>query len=117
MTGAEIMAVVAFFVMVSGALWGIWWKIDGKVSAARSESMLRAEGAAALASQARAELAEHKLHVAETYVSKQGLRETTDQLMVAISGVKAAVDGMTIRIDRVVENQNAPKSAARRATG
>ncbi|MCS0462933.1 hypothetical protein [Rhizobium favelukesii] len=47
----------------------------------------------------------HKLHTAEHYVSKAGLRETTDQIMEAISGVKAAVDNMTLRVDRIVENQ------------
>ena len=58
----------------------------------------------------RADLAAYRLHVAETYVSKQGLRETTEQLMDAIQGVKAAVDHMTVRVDRIVENQaNKPR--------
>ena len=32
---SEIMAVVGFFVMLSGTLWGIWWRIEGKVEKAK----------------------------------------------------------------------------------
>lgn len=91
MTGAEIMGAVGFFVMLLGALGGIYWRFNDAIGKVRDD------------------LADHKLHVAERYVSKEGLREQTAQLMEAIGGVKAAVDGMTMRIDRVVENQR-PKS-------
>ncbi|MEK1891965.1 MAG: hypothetical protein AAAB20_01475 [Rhizobium sp.] len=99
------MRVVLFFLTVAGAGWGIWWKIDGKLAAARTEAATAAASASALAALAREELALHKLHTAEHYVSKAGLRETTDQIMEAISGVKAAVDNMTLRVDRIVEGQ------------
>ncbi|MQY44520.1 hypothetical protein GAO09_00325 [Rhizobiales bacterium RZME27] len=105
MTGTEIMAAVGFFVMVSGALWGIWWKVEGRVKEAKDAAVGTATAAQALAAMARDELAAHRLHVAETYITKAGMRETTEQLMEAISGVKSAVDGMTLRIDRVVEGQ------------
>ncbi|MBW9089308.1 hypothetical protein JNB91_15845 [Rhizobium wenxiniae] len=36
---------------------------------------------------ARDELAAHKLHVAETYINKAGMRETAEQIMEAIHGV------------------------------
>ncbi|MEB2845945.1 hypothetical protein [Endobacterium cereale] len=111
MTGSEIMAVVGFFVMVSGALWGIWWRIEGKVKEAKDAAVGTATAAQALANLSRDELAAHRLHVAETYITKAGMRETTEQLMEAISGVKSAVDGMTLRIDRVVEGQ--PRRATR----
>lgn len=94
MTPEEIMKAVLFFLTVAGAGWGIWWKIDGKLAAQRLETEKVAH-----------ELAQHRLHVAEAYVSKAGLRETTEQIMEAISGVKAAVDNMTLRVDRIVENQ------------
>jgi len=94
MTPEEIMKAVLFFLTVAGAGWGIWWKIDGKLTAQRLETEKVAN-----------ELAQHRLHVAEAYVSKAGLRETTEQIMEAISGVKAAVDNMTLRVDRIVENQ------------
>lgn len=110
MTGPEIMAVVGFFVMLSGVLWGIWWRIEGKVKEAKDGAMVSASAAQALAALARDELASHKLHVAETYITKAGMRETTEQIMEAISGVKQAVDHMTVRVDRIVENQAKPRT-------
>ena len=111
MSGPEIMAVVGFFVMLSGVLWGIWWRIEGKVKEAKDGAMTSASAAQALAALARDELAAHKLHVAETYITKAGMRETTEQIMEAIGGVKSAVDAMTLRIDRVVEGQPKPRAS------
>jgi hypothetical protein len=113
MTGAEIMGAVGFFVMLFGFFFGLWKYIDAKIGAAKTEAAGAAASAVAMASLAREELAAHRLHVAETYVSKSGLREQTEQIMEAISGVKSAVDAMTLRIDRVVEGQ--PKARATRA--
>jgi uncharacterized protein YneF (UPF0154 family) len=39
-------------------------------------------------------------HVAETYVSKQGNKESTDQIMAAIHAVKMSIDGTNSRIDQ-----------------
>lgn len=105
MTGPELMAVIGFFVMLMGAISGVWWRIEGRVDRAKTEAVQKAAEAATEAASVRADLAAHRLHVAEQYVSKQGLRETTDQIMEAIHGVKAAVDHMTARVDRIVENQ------------
>ncbi|NKJ03155.1 hypothetical protein [Rhizobium sp. SG741] len=96
------MKVVGFFIMVAGSGWGIWWKIDAKVEKVKTETTVLRE-----------DLAEHKLHTAEKYITKEGLRETTEQIMGAIGGVKTAIDNMTLRVDRVVENQNKPQRAAR----
>ncbi|MET4687419.1 hypothetical protein [Sinorhizobium fredii] len=92
MTGQEIMYAVGFFLGVFGAIFGVWKYVDGKIGVVRDD------------------LAAHKLHIAEHYVSKQGLRETTEQLMAAIGGVKDAVDNMTLRVDRIVENQAKPRT-------
>ncbi len=104
MSGQEIAGAVIFFLTVSAALWGIWWRIDGRVKEAKNEATLKAEAAAALATTARQELSDHKLHVAETYVSKAGHRESTEQIMAALNNVKTAVDGTNQRIDRLFEN-------------
>lgn len=103
MTGPEIMAVVGFFVMLSGALWGIWWKIDGKVEKAKTEASSVATAANALASLTRQELADHRLHTAETYVTKAGMQEQTSQIMRAIEGVGNRIDGLGERLDRLYE--------------
>lgn len=111
MTGAEIMAVGGFFVMLFGFIFGLWKYVDSKIGAARKDGADAAGAATALASLAREELAAHRLHVAETYITKAGMRETTEQIMEAISGVKQAVDHMTVRVDRIVESQ--PRRTAR----
>ncbi|EYR81898.1 hypothetical protein [Shinella sp. DD12] len=107
---AQLVGGIGFFILVSGTLWGIWWRIEGKVDKAKAEVSTVASSASALASLARQELAEHRLHVAETYITKQGMRETTEQIMEAIHGVKTAVDHMTLRVDRIVENQAKPRT-------
>lgn len=98
MSGAITWEQVLFFVGLLGTVAGVWWRIEGK-----------AKEAAAKGEKALEDLAAHKLHVAETYITKQGMRETTEQIMDAIHGVKTAVDGMALRVDRVVENQAKPR--------
>ncbi|MBB4242364.1 MULTISPECIES: hypothetical protein [Rhizobium] len=100
------MKAVMFFLAVAGAGWGVWWKIDGKVDRVKTEADKKFADLSEEAKKAREDLAEHKLHSAETYITKQGLRETTDQIMSAIGGVKTAVENMTLRVDRIVENQS-----------
>ncbi|QTK78338.1 hypothetical protein AT6N2_C0435 [Agrobacterium tumefaciens] len=109
-TGPEIMAVGGFFVLLFGFFFGLWKYVDAKIGAAKTEAAGAAAAAQALASLAREELAQHRLHVAETYVSKSGLREQTEQIMGAIGAVKDAVDKMTMRVDRIVENQSKPRA-------
>lgn len=101
--------------MLSGGLWFLWSRIDG----AKKEASLRAEAAHALASTTKAELAEHKLHVAEKYVTKEGMSEQTDRIMKAINDVgtrvETRVDGLGARLDRFYETQ--PSSPRARRTG
>ncbi len=105
------MKVVMFFLTVAGSGWAIWWKIDAKVEKVKTEATAKIDKLNADLQESKEDLAEHKLHTAETYITKQGLRETTEQIMGAINGVKAAVENMTLRVDRIVENQNkAPRT-------
>lgn len=87
MTGAEIMYAVGFFVGVFGAVFGVWKFFDSKIGAVRDE------------------LAAHKLHVAESYVTKAGMQEQTAQIMRAIEGVGNRIDAFGERLDRVFEQR------------
>jgi hypothetical protein len=58
--------------------------------------------------------ADYKLHVAETYVTKQGMSEQTDRIMKAINDVGIRVDGLGSRLDRFYEHQ--PNSLRQRHT-
>jgi len=112
MTGAEIMAVVGFFIALATFAFGIWKYVDSKLGAVRTDATTAASSAAAVAHLAREEVAAHRLHVAETYITKAGMREATEQIMDAISAVKSSIDGTNQRIDRLYEQ----KPAARRST-
>lgn len=68
-------------------------------------SNLKAEAALGAAQLVASNLAEHRLHVAETYITKSGHRESTQQLMEAIGDVKAQMTGMTTRLDRIIESR------------
>lgn len=94
MTGPEIMAVVGFFVMLAGAGWRVWARVEAKVKVAEDK-----------ADKNTADLAQHKLHTAETYVTKAGMHEQTSAIMKAIEGVGNRIDGLNDRLDRLYENQ------------
>ncbi|MGC0054510.1 hypothetical protein ACNSPG_15855 [Brucella pituitosa] len=85
MTGTEIMGVVGFIVMLFGAIGGFWYRLNGSID------------------KNRADLAAHKLHVAETYVTKAGMSEQTAQIMKAIDGVGSKIDRTNDRLDTFMQ--------------
>jgi uncharacterized membrane protein YqgA involved in biofilm formation len=114
---------VLVIVTAIGAVAGIWWRIEGRIEKAKLEALAamttaKAEAAhtasiiSAQAQLALTQLAEHKVHVAETYVSKTGLREMTAQVLHGQEDLKAAVTHLTERIDRLVDS---PQHQARQA--
>ena len=90
----QIITVGGFLILLASAAAAIWFRIESRVKDASDKAGKVAE-----------DLAAHRLHVAETYITKEGMRETMRPMMDAISAVKAAVDHMTARVDRIVENQ------------
>lgn len=100
---AQLVGGIGFFILVSGTLWGIWWRIEGRVDRAKAEASSVASAANALAALTRQELSDHKLHTAETYVTKAGMQEQTAQIMRAIEGVGNRIDGLGERLDRFYE--------------
>src|SRR4051812_42143246 len=98
---------VVFILFICGTLFAAWWRVEraitaasnqmaisvaaakaealNQVAAAKAEALHQATAASALASLTQVQLAEHKLHVAENYITKQGMRETRDEIM---SGIK-----------------------------
>ena len=83
---------VAFIILVFGAVSGVWWRVEGKVKGA--EDKAGAVGAA---------LAAYRTHVAETYVTKAGLSEQTSQIMKAIVSVGAKIDRTNERLDNLMQ--------------
>ena len=102
MSGSEIMAVVGFFVMLMGTVSGIWWRIEGKVGSATARADKVAD-----------DLAAHKLHAAETFVTKSGLREIKEEILGAVGGIRDDVRHLATRIDNMHELQSTKRPVRR----
>jgi len=109
MTGAEIMAVVGFIVMLMGFLFGLWKYVESQIAKAETRNAAKADAATALASLTRQELSDYKLRAAETFATKAGMQEQTSQIMRAIESVAHRIDGLTERIDNLMQ----PKTRSR----
>lgn len=73
--------VVAAFLTVLGFVAGVWWRIEGMVRKVADD------------------LAAAKLHNAETYVTKQGVREVVTPVLDMVSSIKSSIEHLNGRID------------------
>lgn len=73
--------VISAVIVVFGVVSGVWWRVEGMIRKNTDD------------------LAAHRLHVSEKYVTKEGLTEQTNQLIKAIDGVSSKIDHMSGRID------------------
>lgn len=73
---------------------GVWWRIEG-MSRKNTD-----------------DLSAHKLSVAENYVTKTGMRESTEQIMGAIGGLRDSLNHISERMDRLMDQ----RPSGRRAT-
>lgn len=114
MQGTVTWEMIGFAVAMLSAVAGIWWRIETRIENAKNEALkearaVRAEtGTAIQAAHAQARLAadmlaEHKIHAAETYVTRDSVREMKDEIMGAVRDMKAGVDHLNERLDRVIE--------------
>lgn len=119
MTGAITWEQVAFFVglliTILGFVAGVWWRVEGKITGAKDESLRRADAAQQRADAVSVDLAAHRLHSAEVFATKQGMQEQTAQLLRAIEGVGNRIDGMNERLDRAFEHPHITPTPRRRS--
>jgi hypothetical protein len=90
LTAADILFGIAVFT----ALAGLWWRVEARI-----------DGAKARAAEVAKELAAYQRHVAETYVTKDGLREQIGAVMSGISDLKQSVGHVANRVDSLVDQQ------------
>ncbi|TGQ22684.1 MAG: hypothetical protein E5V67_01020 [Mesorhizobium sp.] len=107
---SDFNANLAFLIAVVSAVAGLWWRIEASIKSARDEVKKDARDAHARADMAigsvsllAEQLAAHKLHVAETYITKAGLREFRDEVMTGVRDLKSSVSTLHERIDRFIE--------------
>lgn len=104
MRGAAVsdwLSYIGPLVALGGFILTIWWKVEGKITAASEK-----------AEKASADLAKHELHVAQTYATKADLQEQTAQLLRAIESVAQRIDAMNERLDRAFEQRTATRRSA-----
>lgn len=93
---------VTLFLAVMGALAGVWWRVESKITAAREDAIKVANVAIAAASEASKDLAAHKIYAAETFSTKAGLTE-------ALNRVHDALDKLADRIDLLIDQGRVPR--------
>ena len=114
---------VAFMLTVAGVAGAIWIRIERMIQSARADAIAAAEKAslAALAANTKVEMVqsalhELRVHIAETYVSKAGLREQVGQVHDLVRDVQSDVGSINERLDRVIENRHAPRARGIKAS-
>jgi len=104
----EWLALGAFLIGLFGALFGVWRFLDGKIGRVDTKADTVAR-----------DLAAHRLHVSDNYATKAGVTEAIKSVAEQnVHTIKAVtdmgdridkrLDGMTERLDRVIEANHRP---------
>ena len=111
--------VFGLFTLLS-ALGGLWWRLEAKFKSVASEAELRTLAAHTKADFVSAELASYKTYVAENYATNAGVTREFEAVTKAISEVgqrvESRLDGMSHRLDRVIESNSKPVHSSRSRT-
>lgn len=102
MTEGQVITLLGSLFGLLVAALTIWKFIDNRIGAAVKDALDRAAAAGALATLTQTMLAEHKLHVAENYITKAGMREMRDEIMTGVRELKGSVSGLHERIDQII---------------
>jgi len=98
----EILTGLVALVGLIGAAFGYWRYFESRVSDARGR-----------ADDVSRDLAAHKLHVAENYTTKSGMKEIKDEILGAVGGLREDLRHLSTRIDTMHEAQTKPRSIRR----
>lgn len=98
----EILVGLIGLVTLVGAAFGYWRYFESRVTSARDKTEKVAD-----------DLAAYKLHVAESYVTKSGLREIKEEILGAVSGIRDDVRHLGTRIDAMHEANHKPRPTRR----
>jgi hypothetical protein len=112
-TVTDPITLISLLVAVLVAAFGVWWKIVALRNEDRRELDQKIHAAAAQAMLAAQQLSDYKTHVAETYVSKNGFRETMESVSQALQGINVNLTHLNERIDRVIDKQNSNRPRVR----
>lgn len=93
----ELMKALGFLFTFAGVIGAVYWRFSSSITSVRDE------------------LAAHKLHVAESYVTKSGLKEIKEEILGAVSGIRDDVRHLATRIDTMHEAASKPRPTRRTA--
>lgn len=117
MTGADIATWLGVIAALGGLAFAVWKFMDNKINKSEDRSSKKADIAVAKAELTASQFADYKLHIAENYATKAGMTEQVIALTKAVNDVGDRIDkrldGMTDRLDRVIEAGNKPHRVTR----
>lgn len=93
---------VVFMLTILAAVFGAWRRIESVIKRETQAVQSLAAAASAHAQLVGSQLAEHKLHVAENYITKAGMREMRDEIMTGVRELKGSVSTIHDRIDQII---------------
>jgi len=116
MTTVITTELVLFGLAVFAAISGLWWRVETKIAAAQEQAGLKGMMAHTKAEIIATDFARYQTHAAETYVSKQGMREVRDEIMNALNGMSGNLGRINDRIDRFVDVRPMPRRSSETET-
>lgn len=107
-----VLAVGGFLVTTLSTAFGVWWKIQSGIdrSGRETREMIQAlerdmdtrfDALSAHTRLTEAKLSELRTHVAETYISKQGLVDALSPVSAALASLNTSVQALSSRIDHL----------------
>ena len=95
----HVATVGGFLVAFAGLCFAVWKFVGNRIDKVAEASTI-ANGAVRIElDRTKEDLADHKLHVAQTYTTKAGMAEQTAQIMKALDGVSNKIDYTNQRLD------------------
>lgn len=140
MTEGQVLTLLVTVVGLIATVLTVWWRVESKISEAKdraqeakdsaqkakdaaieraeeasSKATGKADAANAQALLVAHQLSEYKTHVAETYITKAGMREMRDEIMTGVRELKGSVSTIHDRINQIIlaERQQAGGRSAR----
>lgn len=97
------MNITTEFVMVVLAILGsvgaLWARIESRVEAVRKDALISAAAAQAAVEIVRKELAEHQIHVAATYITRELINIMRSELLAAMYKIGDDAKSIVLRTD------------------
>jgi hypothetical protein len=101
-TWEGISSAVIFAIAVGGALAGVWFRVEGRISTAETKAAKANERLTLEMDQVRKEMADHKLFAAEKYIKQDAFEKMEARVMASEARMIASIDNLAQRIDRAL---------------